>query len=172
MNLNDWEDMVMHTTILDQARVVSRIQVPSHVWNSATLNVGLLDPIIQDLVLSLESTVLRETLPPEKITEEVLLTTPPVPVTWWDHFKKEKLATERWYWRWLGKLKPPLYEVSTKTAEVTVNLQRYWNYPDAAPVPTRVGQPVRFATYDHQVALKNMTTGHVTPLTDEDGWKL
>lgn len=154
MNLNSrdpyYDDIT--TVILDQVRVHSRLNVDSYLLSSARLSVQDQTTYFADqLALQLEAFVLQEKLPPEYIVEDYTVSTPPVPVTWWDHFKVEKLNGERWYWKWLGKLKSPKFTVEVKTVKLSVNLKRFWNYPEAKAVSVQMGKPYKFAQWDTEI---------------------
>lgn len=107
--------------------------------------------MVDTMVMQLDSYVLQEKLPPEYVVEDYTVSTPPVPTTWWDHFKAEKLNGERWYWKWLRRLKPPLYNVEVKTVKLSVNLKRFWNYPEAKAVSVQMGRPYKFAMWDTEI---------------------
>lgn len=141
--------LAMRTVILDQARVASRINLPAHIWSTATIGIDQeVNFLVDELILQMEAFVLRETLPPETVKQQYTLSTPSVPVTWWDHFKVDKAKQDRWYWRWLGKLKAPQFAVEVKTVELSVDLRRYWAYPEAQPVPAQYGRAYKQCNYE------------------------
>lgn len=107
------------------------------------LTVDVAQEMFDHMAYRLRVDILQDQLPPVEVVEEQLVTTVPVPVTWWDHFKQEKVAADKWYWRWLGKLAPPLLEARVKTVTLTVDLQRWVSYPEAQSIPASYGRDVR-----------------------------
>lgn len=135
------EDLAARQFVLDQVRVRSQVPVESHLWS--TLDIGVVEAAFGNLILSLDARVLQDNLPPKEVKTEHTVTTPPVPATWWDHFKVTKLEANKWYWRWLGKLKPPRMTVESKVVQVSADLSRWVSYPEAQRVPVELGQPYR-----------------------------
>lgn len=125
---------------LDKARVVSQFRVDGYTRNSMRLRVED-DPsfLTDDLVLHLEAIVLQDKLPPTKVTETEIVTTPPVPATWWDHFKHE-YQDRTWLKHLIVHFKAPLYKVEGREISLTVNLERYISYPEAQNIPENFGR--------------------------------
>src|SRR5690606_19691092 len=117
-------------------RVASRIPVDSYTLASLKVHQEeVLDQVFGVLYYTLEAHILVDKLPPKTVEEIYTVTSPEVPVTWWDHFKVEKVAADKWYWRWLAKLKAPNFQVNTKTVTLRVDLERWISYPEAQNIP-------------------------------------
>ena len=143
MPLNNPYDPISETFerfVLHKSRIGMRLPVDSYLLQSAQVSqVELYDSLFSDMLYQLEAFVLQDKLPPATVEESQLVSTVPVPATWWDHFKRDKIADDTWYWRWLGKLKPPLMKVETREVTLKVDLERWVSYPEAKDLPPNFG---------------------------------
>ena len=135
--------------ILEKTRLGMRLPVDSYLVNSIRLHqYEAYESMFTDMVFQLEAYVLQDKLPPQTVRETRVITSNPTPATWWDPFKVTKLEQNRWYWRWLGKLKPPLMQADTKEVTLEVNLERWISYPEAQNIPDTFGNQYRGHTVE------------------------
>ena len=134
----------MQQFILEKTRLGMRLPVDSYLIQSIRLSEHqFYEDMFRDMVYQLEAYVLQDKLPPVSVEESTEVLTAPVPATWWDHFKVTKLEQNKWYWRWLGKLKPPLMQAESRTVTLKVNLERWISYPEAQNIPDTFGNQYR-----------------------------
>lgn len=102
----------------------------------------------QELEEMLTADVLSERLPPETVThterQHISLDVPRWS-TWWDHAKATYAG--RWWAGWYVRRRPP-HTVTVPvagwvTATATVNLERFWTYPEASIRDPNMGTPLR-----------------------------
>lgn len=126
--------------VLEKTRIGARLPVDSYLINTMRVDRHeTYEDMFGQLVYSLEAFVLQDKMPPQTIRDTKNVVSPATPATWWDHFKKDKVAADKWYWRWLGKLKPPLMYTEIKEITFEVNLERWISYPEAQNIPETFG---------------------------------
>lgn len=126
--------------VLEKTRLGLRLPVDSYLINTMRISQQeIYESMFPDMVYQLEAFVLQDKLPPQTVRETRVITSNPTPATWWDHLKVTKLEQNKWYWRWLGKLKPPLMQADTKEVTLEVNLDRWISYPEAQNIPDTFG---------------------------------
>lgn len=138
------DESTINQFVLTKSKVAMRLPVDSYTVQAMEVSVDTFtQSLFDEMVYKLESYVLQDKLPPKTVEETYTFASKMNPVTWWDHFKVEKLATSKWYWRWLGKLKPPMFEVETKDVTLRVDLERWISYPEAQNIPETFGRQYR-----------------------------
>jgi hypothetical protein len=129
--------------VLDKTRVGSRLTVDSYVLQSSKFRVEEgLNLFADELVVGLEAFVLQDKLPPKTVEKDYVCTTPPVPTTWWDHFK-HTYRDRTWLKHLIVHLKPPMYTAETKNVTLRVDLERWISYPEAQNIPETFGRQYR-----------------------------
>lgn len=140
MNPADLTPADFNRFVLDKTRVGTQLSVDSYTLNSMCLEVeNDIRFLTDDLVIRLEAFVLQDKLPPKTVTETKHVTTPPVPATWWDHFKHD-YKDRTWLKHLIVHLKPPLYKVGGVEVGLTVDLERWVSYPEAQKIPETFGR--------------------------------
>lgn len=126
--------------ILEKTRLGMRLPVDSYLINTMRISQQeFYEDMFTDMMYQLEAFVLQDKLPPQTVRDTKNVVSPATPATWWDHFKVAKLEQNKWYWRWLGKLKPPLMTTEIKEITFEVNLDRWISYPEAQNIPETFG---------------------------------
>lgn len=126
--------------VLQALRVGLRHTVAGEFVQDATRFEAHWDYLAHHMLVSIETKVLAEALPPETVTRSERLDVE-TPATWWQHFKADhpRIAARL-------RLRPVRMTTVSATAHMSVSLQRYWAYPDAKRLPeARFGRPVRIA---------------------------
>lgn len=126
--------------VLEKTRLGMRLPVDSYLINTMQISrQEFYEDMFTDMLYQLEAFVLQDKLPPKTVRETKKVIANPTPTTWWDHFKADKLKADKWYWRWLKKLKSPQYTIDTKEITFEVNLERWISYPEAQNIPDTFG---------------------------------
>jgi hypothetical protein len=106
----------------------------------------------QDLEHTLTCDVLSERLPPETVTRterQHVTVDAPRWATWWDHAKATYAG--RWWAAWYVRRRPPqtvtVPATGWVTATATVNLERFWTYPEASIRDPNMGTPLRWSNW-------------------------
>lgn len=94
----------------------------------------------QGMVCKLGTTILAEKLPPDRVIRPVSVVFH-FPATPWQLFKHQHRHS-RWL-GWLARTWPVRTFPATKTATLSVELQKYFAYPKAKNLPPEYGDPVR-----------------------------
>lgn len=130
--------------VLEKARVGFRLPVDSFTVRSMNFREeDLRYDLFSDMVYKLEAYVLQDKLPPKTVEKTLEITLPKTPDTWWDLFKAVKLNENKWYWRWLDRLKTPKFSVRTREVKMKVDLERWVSYPEAQNIPETFGRQYR-----------------------------
>jgi hypothetical protein len=125
--------------VLNKERVGMRLPLDSYVVQTMRFSQEALEHTLDEMVFRLEAFVLQDKLPPKTVEETLEITLPTAPDTWWDLFKAVKLNENKWYWRWLEKLKTPKFSVRTHEVTMQVDIERWVSYPEAQNVPDTFG---------------------------------
>jgi hypothetical protein len=142
--LSDPEPLNIQSWVLEKSPVSFRLPVDSYTMRSMELNqYDIMDHMLGEMVYKLQAYVLQDKLPPKTVEQKHTYTSPKIPLTWWDMFKAEKLATYKWYWRWLARLKAPKFDVKTQEVTLKVDLERWISYPEAQDIPDTFGRQYR-----------------------------
>lgn len=136
------ESTGIETIFLERLKVGCQQVIPRGILDSMQLSIEpTANFLVDGMVMRLKAELLAEKLPPERLanSKRVTWTTP---ATWWDHLKETYAG--KWWTRWM---KAPRTIEHSKLAEFNIELQRYWVYPDARPLPRdQFGSPVRVCT--------------------------
>jgi hypothetical protein len=135
--------------VLEKVRLGLQIPVDAYLLQTMKVDVHKVhEDMFTDMMFRMEAFVLQDQLPPRTVSEEVYVTTSPVPVTWWDHFKVE--MADKWWFRWTQKytwakrrIFPPRMEAQVKLVRLSVDLERWISYPEAQSVPETMGKQYR-----------------------------
>lgn len=139
-NFDALPDVEFNRFVLEKARIATQLPIDSYTLNSMRASVeDDMNFFVDQILLRLEAFVLQDKLPPKTVEETYTYTTPPVPATWWEHFKHSKLG-KGWVWAWVTWLKPPLYTAETKKVTLKVDLDRWISYPEAQNIPDTFGR--------------------------------
>lgn len=106
------------------------------------------DQVWGGMTHQLVASVLAEKLPPERVAEQKTFTFS-VPASPWQQFKSSH--AESWWLRWLVRRRPAAMVTHGFVGELTVDLDRYWAYPEAR-VARGMGTPVRVAMFNQTAA--------------------
>lgn len=106
------------------------------------------DEVLGHLVYQLRCHVLADRLPPESVTTTDRLMVQ-VPASPWQQFKSTHAA--KWWLRALVRRRPVRMVEHAFTAELTVELSRFWTYPEAKELPERFGRPYKAMTMAQSV---------------------
>jgi len=99
------------------------------------------DEVWGRLTHQLTAQVLAERLPSGHV-EETKTFTIDVPASPWQQFKQDHETA--WWLRWLTKWRPPLLRTHRQSCHMSVDITRYWSYPEAR-IARQLGRPVRVA---------------------------
>lgn len=92
------------------------------------------------MALKLGTTILAEKLPPDRVIRPVSVVFN-FPATPWQLFKYQHRDSS--WLGWLAKRWPVRMMSATKTATLSVELQKYHAYPKAKDLPPKYGSPVK-----------------------------
>lgn len=142
--MNEIADSVTYdTAILEWLRVGVAQAVGAEFAASLKFET-LRDEVCGQIIHRLSAQVLADQLPPERV-ERTETVTFEAPATWWQAWKAEHPTV----WRgWLARRWPVRMREEKRTAILTVDLRRYWTYPEQRFVRAEFGRPVRVATFD------------------------
>jgi len=130
------------SVLLEQIKVGVQQRVTDEVATTVRLSTWR-DHMRDELVYRLTAFMLGEQLPPETIIEHQTLVVA-VPASPWQQYKQSHAT--RWWMRWLVRRRPVREVDHTRTAELRVDLRRYWAYPQAKiAMAERLGRPIRVA---------------------------
>lgn len=151
---NSFESRLPETVFLEIRKLAMKQAITGHMLDTLTVEVRQ-DPglfLVDQFLLEFRAQILAHRLPPEKITEtaESELEFPATPWQMW----KQDHAGSRW-WGWIARRWPVGMKKARVRHVLTVDLQRFRNYPDAPAVPSEYGIYVR--DYQLNTSVKEFT---------------
>lgn len=139
------------TLTLERLEFGLQQHIGAHALHSMVLE--RVEAVLTDgFIYRLKVDVLAEKLPPEKVERSTEFFWA-FPASVWQHFKLTHL--ESWWLGWLVRRRPVKYTEHTKTATLTVDLERYRTFPQCNYVfPKDLGPYVKIATLDTNWSLR------------------